>query len=65
MDVVRSTHVMRTHLDGRNPVLIELELATADGDDLGTVRALLSPALAEELGLRLTTVAAALSEVSS
>jgi hypothetical protein len=59
MDIVRSTRVQRWHLDGVSPVLIELELATVDGEGLGFTAALLSPALAEELGVALQMQAAA------
>jgi hypothetical protein len=56
--VVKSGKVLRSHLDSRNPVLIELELTTAYGDAAGTTAAVLSPALAEELGVALQMVAA-------
>lgn len=59
MDVVTSTHVQRWHIEGAPPVLIELELADeATGRSRGFACALLSPALAEELGVRLQMLAA-------
>lgn len=58
MDVVRSTHVQRSHLSGP-PVLIELDLVTIDGEAVGMVAAALSPALADELGAKLQMHAAA------
>jgi hypothetical protein len=59
MDVVRSTYVQRWHLQGVPPILIELELADeTTGATRGFACALLSPALAEELGVRLQMLAA-------
>lgn len=58
MLVIASTHVQRSHLDGHHPVLIELQLKTSYGDPAGTTCAVLSPALADELGVALQTLAA-------
>lgn len=59
MDIVKSTHVQRWHLRGVPPILIELELADeASGGTRGFACALLTPALAEELGVRLQMLAA-------
>lgn len=59
MDVVRSTHVQRWHLEGAPPILIELELADeVTGATRGFACALLSPALAEELSTQLGMAAA-------
>lgn len=59
MDVVRSTHVQRWHVEGAPPIVIELELADeTSGATRGFACALLSPALAEELGVQLQLLAA-------
>ena len=57
MLVVKSAHVQRWHLNPDRPVLIELQLTTQYGDNAGLVAALLSPALAEELGVGLDQLA--------